>query len=113
TGRARRRPSTSPRPAALSPLPLHDALPILARGDVHADRELGARVELVPLTHLPAGLPEYPPSDRDDCTRFFCERDEVGGLHEAARRVLPADERLEAGEPSVAEVHDRLVVHDE
>ena len=41
------------------------------------------------------------------------QRDELAGAEEAARRVLPAHQRLEAGDAAEVEVDDRLVVQDQ
>ena len=57
-----------------------------------------------PATHAPSG--------HDEAGLLGC-RDELGGLDQAALGVPPADERLEAGQPTVAEVHERLVVEHE
>ena len=48
---------------------------------------------------LAAGLLEDHPADRDDQLGLLRERDEVDREDEAARRVLPAGQRLEADDP--------------
>ena len=62
----------------------------------------------------PAGRPRAGPSgQRHDQPGLLGERDELAGSEQSARRVLPANERLEAGDAAQVQVHDRLVVQDQ
>src|SRR5215212_7307202 len=72
---------------------------VLLRGD-----------EFAPLAHLPASLFQYPRAYLRDEARLLGERDELCGADDAALRVTPAHERLEAREPSGRERDDGLVV---
>ena len=49
-----------------------------------------------PLADLAQGLAEYPGTERDDQVRLLGERDELAGGEQAAVRMLPAHERLDA-----------------
>ena len=62
--------------------------------------EVLVRPARAPQLCLPARLLEDDPADRDDQLRFLGEGDEVDREHEAARRVLPAREGLEADDAS-------------
>ena len=57
-----------------------------------------------------AGLPQHPASQLDDQSHLLGQRDELPGLDEPSRRVMPADERLHAGHAAVVQSHDRLEV---
>jgi hypothetical protein len=59
---------------------------------------------------LPAGLAQHPAADRHDQAGLLGERDELERRHEPALGVVPAHERLDAGDPAVVELDDRLVV---
>src|SRR6185295_17665109 len=86
----------------------------LARREVdrHADvrviRELGLEVHRVA-----AGRLQDPEPERDDQAGLLGERDEVERRDEAALRVLPADERLEAVDRAGLQRDERLVVERE
>ena len=57
-----------------------------------------------------AGLLQHPASQVDDQAHLLGQRDELPGLDEPSRRVMPADERLHAGHAAVVQPHDRLEV---
>ena len=76
--------------------------------DAHHELRFGQRVH--PAPRLAAGRFQHPAPDRDDQPGLLGERNERQRRDEAARRVLPADERLEPDDPVGSEVHDRLVV---
>ena len=57
-----------------------------------------------------AGLGEDPPAEGQDQPVLLGQRDELVRRDEAAGRVAPADERLDAGDPARVELDDRLVV---
>ena len=83
----------------------------LAGGEVDADDERPrGRVPALPVADLLARRLEHPAADRQDESRLLRERDERQRRHEAADRVLPAEERLHADHPAAAELHERLVV---
>ena len=60
-----------------------------------------------------ARLAEHPAADRHDQSGLFGERDELERLHDAALRVDPADQGLDARDPSRLELDHGLVVQDE
>ena len=66
-----------------------------------------------PQRGLAGGLAQDPAAQRDDQAGLLGQRDELARAEEAARRVLPADQRLEAGDAAEVEVDDRLVVQDQ
>ena len=83
----------------------------LARRDVDRDVEralVGAL--LVPLEDLAAGALLDPAAQRLDQAALLGDRDEVGRVELPALGVLPADQRLEAGDLAAGEGDDRLVV---
>src|SRR5882724_9646928 len=82
----------------------------LARAEVHADLELRVAELFLPLLHLPAGLPDHPGADLHDQPRLLRQRDEFQRLHQPALRMLPAQERLGAGDPPAVERDHRLVL---
>ena len=67
----------------------------------------------MPRAHLPAGLAQHEPADRDDQPGLLGQRDEVQRRDQPAVGVLPADQRLDAGQPAGRQFDDRLVVDDE
>ena len=83
----------------------------LLAGQVDADRQaLAVGVLGVPALHLAAGLAQDPLADLDDQAGLLGAADELAGHDEAAGRVVPAQQRLEAGDPLALEVDHRLVV---
>ena len=66
----------------------------LAGGDV--DRHVHVALGELPLLRLAARLLDDPAADVDDELRLLEERDERVGLHDAAHRVVPAQQRLDA-----------------
>ena len=60
-----------------------------------------------------AGLLKNQPSDGDDLAVLLGLGDELAGQDQAAARVVPADERLEAQDRLIPQPHDRLVVDGE
>ncbi len=85
---------------------LLDRLTLMKSGVLHGEHRL-------PAVHLPARLAQHPLAERDDHAGLFRDRDEVYRRDEAALRVLPADERLEAAQAEVFERDDGLVVEHE
>ena len=83
----------------------------LLGGDV--DRDPG----VLPIGLKPgggtAGLAQHPGAELDDQAALLGDRDEVVGRDQAPNRVVPPDQRLEAGDPVGAEVDRRLGVQDE
>ena len=77
---------------------------------VDGDRECGAVRHRRPQARHAARLLNDPRTDRDDQAGLLGERHEVDRLHEAARRVPPAHERLEADDRAGRQRHDRLEV---
>ena len=83
----------------------------LAGGEVDRDVErprVGALP--VPLDDLAAGALLDPAPDRLDQAAVLGDRDELGRVEQAALGVLPADQRLEAGDLAGAQADHRLVV---
>ena len=74
-------------------------------------RRVGAL--LVPLEDLAAGALLDPAADRLDQAAVLGDRDELGRVEQAALGVLPADQRLEAGDLAGAQADHRLVVERE
>ena len=86
----------------------------LARGEVHVQGDRLARGDLLlPQSNLAAGFSDRPLSEGHDQPALLGQRDELHGRDQAAARVLPADECLDAGKPARLEVDRRLVVEDE
>src|SRR6185437_14335306 len=79
---------------------------------VHAHGQIAAEPS-PPARGLPARLLEHPAPDLDDLTGLLGEPDEVGRLEQAARRMLPANECLDANDAPALELDDGLVVEDE
>lgn len=67
----------------------------------------------LPDPALAAGLAKHPPAEWQDQARLHGERDELRRWNQAALRVLPAHQRLQADDPAVRQAHDRLIVHRE
>ena len=63
-----------------------------------------------PGRRLGAGGAQHPFADRHDQPGLLGQRDEVGRRDTAARRAVPAHQRLEAGDPVFRQVVQRLVV---
>src|SRR5262249_18032701 len=62
-------------------------------------RQVDGDLERVrPRCRLAAGLAQRPFADLEDATAPLRQRDEDAGRHQAARRVAPAQQRLEAGD---------------
>src|SRR3712207_8019346 len=67
------------------------------------------RSTLFPYTTLFRSLADDPAADGDDQARLLGERDEDVGADGPARRVGPAQQRLDARHAGGADVDDRLV----
>jgi hypothetical protein len=80
----------------------------LPGGEVHAHdrRRLAA---LAPGGSLPGGLGKRPAPDRHDQAAVLRDADEVVGDQQAARGVLPAEQRLIADDPTGGHRDLRLV----
>ena len=86
----------------------------LAGRDVDAHVQVrGAGPVVLPAAQLRAGGLEDPAADRDDVPVGLGERDEAVGRQAPARRVLPADQRLDAGDPPGVELDERLVLEEQ
>jgi hypothetical protein len=85
----------------------------LARGEVDRHLQAGALRRRPPRGRLPAGLPQHPRPERHDQAGLLGHRDELRRRQRARGRVLPADQRLEAGDDQAGRVRDRLVHHAE
>ena len=68
---------------------------------------------VLPAAQLCAGGLEDPAADRDDVPVGLGQRDEAVGRQAPARRVLPADQRLDAGDPLGLELDQRLVLEEQ
>ena len=78
--------------------------------DVHAHAQRVAVADRAPLAHLAARFGEHPVAERHDEAGLLGDGDEGRRLEEAALRMVPADQRLEAHELAVAQRADRLVL---
>ena len=87
----------------------------LAGRDVDRDGQLVVCCPYgVPGRELAAGLVEHPLADRDDQVGVLGDADERVRCEQAAGRVLPTDQRLEAEQlTGVGQRHQRLVDEDE
>ena len=89
--------------------PDHDGHEILVHElygrKVDGDLDVGG-----PLHGVGTGSPQDPFAQGHDQADLLGNRDEFGGRDQAALGMLPADQRLAAGDPSVLEVDERLVV---
>ena len=82
--------------------------------DVDADADLAAlRQPRLPDLDLAARLGEHPPSQWNNLPRLLGDRDELRRRDQAALRVLPADQRLDAEQIARVQFDDRLVVQQE
>ena len=82
----------------------------LARRDVDAGEQRLARPQrALPGAELARGALEHEQAELDDQAGFLGERDELVRRHAAQLRMIPAHQRLEAGDRAVLEPHDRLV----
>lgn len=80
----------------------------------HIDRDAKAADAIAhPVDHLLAGGAHDPFPERVDEADAFGDLDEFTGRHHAAGRMLPADQRLDAGHAPRAELDLRLEVQDE
>ena len=79
----------------------------LAAGNVDADDE--SIVQGCPGCSLAARRVEDEAADLDDAALVLGNRHELGRRHEAERRMVPAEERLEPFDAPVAQVERRLV----
>ena len=64
---------------------------------------------LLPRGHLIARLDQYMRGERDDEPGLFRDGDELGRRIDVAIGTLPAQQRLEAGDPRRRELDDRLI----
>ena len=64
---------------------------------------------MLPGVHLAAGLADHPEVERDDQAGLLGGGDELRRRDQPALGVLPADQRLEARDPTGIELDDRLV----
>ena len=78
--------------------------------DVDAGEERrGPAERLLPVAELPGGAVEDEEAERDDQAGALGHRDEIGRRDAAELRVVPADQRLEAGDRLVVEPDDGLI----
>ena len=80
-------------------------------GDV--DREVERESAVAPDRGLRARGAQHPPADVDDHPGLLEQGDEEVGIDDAANRVLPAQQRLDAGDRAGLERADRLVDEEE
>src|SRR5205807_2704809 len=83
----------------------------LARRDIDTDpkRVFGLLPMFLPARSLIACLAQHTRADVDDQSALLSHLDELARRDRPARGMLPADERLEAHDPAVAGLHDRLI----
>ena len=70
-----------------------------------------ARVGGLPGRELARGALEHEQAEIDDQADFLGDRDEFGRRQPAELRMIPARQRLEAGDGAILQPHDRLVEH--
>ena len=68
---------------------------------------------LLPAPQLAHGVPQHPVAQVHDHPGLFSQRDERIGHQQAALRVVPAHQRLNALDPAGRKFHHRLVVQGE
>ena len=82
----------------------------LERRQVDADRPSDSTGPAGGATPRPAGgRLQDGPAEREDRAVLLGQADEVGRVDDAAGRVAPADERLDADDPAGGQLDDRLV----
>ena len=85
-----------------------------SRGQVHVNGEVpGSRNCSLPDTDLTACLAKDHTVDLHHMPRHFRLTQELGWQQEAPLGMVPADERLDAGDAPASDVHHRLIVDDE
>src|SRR4051812_655256 len=90
------------------------ALRELARRQVDADLGSVITPEFpLPSERLAAGLAQHPKAERNDEASVFGDGYEIARREKTFLRMLPAYERLEAGQRLVGQCNDRLIVQDE
>ena len=86
------------------------ASPKLSWREVDRDDRWTVGSYSAPNHRFAAGLFQYPGSDWNNQSGFFCQRDEFCRRNQSANGVSPADECLKAMHESSVKTHDRLVV---
>ena len=81
----------------------------LERRQVDAQLERFEAGQAMPFDDLSRGRLEDRPAEGEDRAVLLGEADELGRVDRPARRVVPADERLDADDPAAGEDDDRLV----
>ena len=79
------------------------------RDSIDAEPEL-RRPRLLPCLRLPAGLPQDPPTDRDDQSRILRDANKLGGQQQPAGRVTPPKQRLDTRTTTSSQIYDGLVM---
>ncbi len=82
----------------------------LRGGDVDADLELSVLVVALPPVQVDTGLHQYPSPDFDDEAGLLGQGDDRVGGHDAADRVRPPEQGLDADDAPVGGRHDGLVL---
>jgi hypothetical protein len=62
------------------------------------------------VQRVPTAFLQHPAPDLDDQARLLGQGDELIGLHEAARRMIPAAERLDPACVAALQLDERLEV---
>src|ERR1700719_138487 len=81
----------------------------LNAGNIHGE-EFRCDSLIAPPLELAATLLEHPMSERDDCPCPLRDRDENRRHDEAARRVVPANQRLQPDDSARVDFHQRLII---
>ena len=82
----------------------------LARGDVDAgEQRIALAQRALPGAELPRGAFEHEQAELDDQPGLLGDGDELGRRHPPQLRMIPARQRLEAGDGAIVEPHDRLI----
>jgi hypothetical protein len=84
----------------------------LARRNIHRHDEI-AQAPLDPVAGLGARGSQHLFADLHDQSRLFRHRDELAGGNHAPVRMLPADQRFEAGQTAPGDADLRLVMQDQ
>ena len=86
----------------------------LTGGDVHAHAELvGNGVVPPPTAQVGTGPLEHPAPQRDYEPGLLRNRDELSREQKAPIGVVPTNQRLNTVDPTIAQLDDGLVVHQE
>jgi hypothetical protein len=76
----------------------------LRRGKIHCDPDV-----VGPVRQLRAGAPDDPLADLVNEASLLCDRNELAWRDQSARRMPPAQQRLESGDPVLTKIEEGLI----